>query len=167
MGVILKYLLFNASFRITFWFRVGSYLKEKRNVFAKVLYLIVFAIYKHQQWLTGIQLAMGTKVGKGLCFGHFSCIIVNGNAKIGENCTIYQGVTIGSQRGPKGGVPQIGNNVVMFAGAKIIGKVVIGDNAVIGANAVVTKDVPANAVVVGVPAKVISYDGASIGKYYI
>lgn len=166
-GGLLKYLIFNASFRITFWFRVGCYLKEKKNFIAKILYLMVFAIYKHQQWLTGIQLPMGTKCGKGMCFCHFSCIIVHGNATIGENCTIYHGVTIGGQRGLNGGVPRIGNNVVLFAGAKVIGNVEIGDNVVVGANAVVTKDVPANAVVAGAPARIISYKGASIGQYYI
>lgn len=159
-----KYLLFNASFRITFWLRVGNFLKERNNFIFRLMYAIVFLIYKHQQWLTGIQIPIGTNVGKGLVFGHFSCIIVNGGAKIGENCTIYQGVTIGGMRGQ--GSPVIGNNVVIFAGAKIIGKVRVGDYAVIGVNAVVTKDVPDNAVVAGVPAKVLSYKGKETGGLY-
>lgn len=79
---------------------------------------------------------------------------------IGENCNIGQGVTIGiAGRGEKKGVPQIGNKVYIAPGAKIIGKIIIGNNVMIGANSVVTKDVPDNAVVAGVPAKIISYKG--------
>lgn len=123
-------------------------------------YGLVFLIYKHQQWLTGIQLRIGTHVGKGLIFTHHGCIVINSQTEIGENCTIFQDVTIGGINGR--GVPTIGNNVVLFAGAKVIGKVRIGNNAVVGANAVVTKDVPDGAVVAGVPAKVISYKGKEI-----
>ena len=86
---------------------------------------------------------------------------------IGKNCTIFQGVTIGSIRGIKGGVPTIGDNVIIFAGAKIIGNVKIGNNTVIGANAVVTHNIPDNSVAVGIPAKVISNNSKNIVKYYI
>ena len=70
-----------------------------------------------------------------------------------------QGVTIGSERGVKGGVPYIGNDVVISCGVLIIGNVKIGDNVMIGAGAVVVKDIPDNAVAIGVPAKVVSFDG--------
>lgn len=157
----------NASFKITFWFRIGSYLKEKRGPLFKMLYLMVYVIYKHYQYLTGIQLPLGTDVGKGLWFGHFSGIVINPVSVIGENCLIHQGVTIGSVRGPKGGVPRIGNNVVLSAGVKVVGNVRIGDNVMVGAGAVVVKDIPDNAVAVGVPAKVISMNGKEKVKYYI
>lgn len=162
-----KYIMTNASFRITFWFRIGCYLKEKRNWFHKILYGIVFLIHKHNQYLTGIQIAFGTQIGSGLTFSHFSCIVINSGAIIGKNCTIFQGVTIGSIRGIKGGVPTIGDNVIIFAGAKIIGNVKIGNNTVIGANAVVTHNIPDNSVAVGIPAKVISNNSKNIVKYYI
>jgi len=85
--------------------------------------------------------------------GHgFSIICVA--KEIGENCSIFQQVTIEYTRK---GCPTIGNNVSIYAGAKVLGNINIGDNAVIGANAVVVKDVPANAVVVGNPAKIIRY----------
>lgn len=161
-----KYLLFNASFRITFWFRIGSYLATKQSIFHRFLYACVFLIHKHNQYLTGIQLPLKTQVGGGLCFSHFSCIVINSSAVIGCNCTIFQGVTIGSKRGPKGGVPRIGDNVVLSSGAKVIGKVSIGNNVIIGANAVVVRDIPDNAVAVGIPAKVVSWDGKENTQYY-
>lgn len=163
----IKNLFCNASFRITFWFRIGSYLKTKKGVIFKFLYILVLIIHKHNQYLTGIQLGFGTSIKAGLVFGHFSCIVVSGSAIIGRNCTILQGVTIGGVRGPKGGAPIIGDNVVIFAGAKIIGKVKIENNVVIGAGAVVVSDIPDNSVAVGVPAKVSSSDALEIIKYHI
>lgn len=109
------------------------------------------------------RLPYDTKIGKGFYIGHFSGIVVSGAAIIGDNCNISQGVTIGvAGKGENRGVPQIGNNVYMAAGAKLIGKIKIGNNVAIGANAVVTHDVPENAVVVGIPAKVISMEGSNI-----
>lgn len=91
--------------------------------------------------------------------------MINEAVSIGRNCNISQGVTLGqANRGKRKGAPIIGDNVYIGAGAKIIGKVKIGNNVAIGANCVVTKDIPDNAVVVGVPGKVISYEGS---KYYI
>ncbi|GHT87868.1 hypothetical protein FACS189474_1810 [Bacteroidia bacterium] len=132
-----------------------------------VVYVIVFWIHKHNQYKTGIQLAFGTKIGKGLFFPHFSCIIINSGVAIGDNCIIYQGVTLGSVRGEKGGVPQIGNNVVICAGAKVIGNVKIGNNVMIGANAVVVNDIPDNAVIGGIPAKILNMDGVRNVANYI
>lgn len=109
----------------------------------------------------------GTKVGAGLSFAHFSCVVINNDSTIGRNCTIFQGVTVGSVRGPEGGVPSIGDNVVLASGAKVIGKVKIGNNVMIGAGAVVVSDIPDNAVAVGVPAKVVSYDGKTHTQLYI
>lgn len=162
-----KYLLCNASFRITFWLRIGSYLKTKKGILFKLLYILVLIIHKHNQYLTGIQLGLGSSIKGGLTFNHFSCIVINGNAKIGKNCTIYQGVTIGGMKGPKGGIPVIGDNVVIFAGAKVIGNVKVGNNVVIGAGAVVINDIPDNSIVAGVPAKIISENGPEVIKYYI
>lgn len=102
---------------------------------------------------------MATNIGGGLQFFHYNCIIIAQSVAIGKNASIHQGVTIGRVfAGKYAGVPTIGDNVVIFAGAKILGNIHIGDNAVIGANAVVTKDVPANCVMAGAPARVISED---------
>lgn len=162
-----KYFFTNASFKITFWFRIGSYLKNKRGIFYKIIYVFVFLIHKHNQYLTGIQLPLGTKVGKGLCFSHFSCVVINSSAQIGDYCTIFQGVTIGSVRGPKGGVPEVGNNVVLSSGSKLIGNIKIGNNVMVGAGAVVVDDLPDNSTAVGVPAKIISYNGKENTQYYL
>lgn len=90
-------------------------------------------------------------IGKGLIFHHGFSTMVSANT-IGENCHIYQQVTIGNE---KGGCPTIGNNVIIYAGAKVIGGISIGDDVVIGANSVVTKDIPSHSIVVGIPARII------------
>lgn len=159
----LKYLVFNASYKITFWFRIGGYLKSKSNILFKVLYAFVFLVYKHYQYKTGIQMPLGTLVGNGLCFPHFSCIVIFDQCIIGNNCTIFQGVTIGAKRGRNAGSPQIGHNVVISPGSMIIGNITIGNNVMIGANSVVIRDVPDNVVVAGNPAKVVNYEG----PYYV
>ncbi len=150
----LKLLITNASFKMSFWFRIGSYLEYKN---CKILYFIVFWHYKHLMFKTGIQLPLGTQVGPGLKFYHFGNVVVNKMATIGRNASIYNGVTIGINLSPKGESfpPIIGDNVVLCTGAKVIGNVKVGSNSVIGANAVVTKDIPENCVAAGVPAKVI------------
>lgn len=164
-GMILK-LLFNASFKITFWFRLGTYLQQKKNPFFKILYIIVFLIHKHNMYKTGIQLLFGTDVKEGLSFSHFSCTVINQHAKIGRNFTMFNGCTVGSTFGRNSGVPIIGDNVLMCSGSKIIGRVTIGNNVVVGAGAIVVKDIPDNAVVVGIPAKIINYNGSEIVSHY-
>lgn len=155
----IKSLFFNHSFQITFWFRLGSYLKRKNGFHSKILYGIVFLIHKKNMYKTGIQLPIGTDVGEGLVFPHFSCIVINSDCTIGKNCKIFQGVTIGSKRGENGGCPTIGNNVVISSGAKVIGKIAIGDNVMIGANSVITKDIPDDSVAAGNPAQIINQNG--------
>lgn len=161
-----KKLITNASFKVTYWFRIGSYLKSKQNPLYKPLYLMVAILYKHYQYKTGIQLYLGCKVGGGLVFPHYGCQIIHYAAELGQNVQIFQGVTIGTTRG-KEGTPKIGNNVILFSGARVIGGVTIGDNCVIGAGAVVTKDVPSGCVAAGLPAKVVSQNGEEITKRYI
>ncbi|AFY32696.1 serine O-acetyltransferase [Calothrix sp. PCC 7507] len=109
----------------------------------------------------GIELANRAEIGKGLYIAHAQGIIIHCDAKIGEYCNLSHNVTIGvAGRGDKRGVPKLGNRVFIGSGAQIIGSIAIGDDVAIGANAVVTKDLPDNAVAVGVPAKVISYEGS-------
>ena len=147
----------NESFKVTLWLRLGTYFMCKQSKLYKPLYYFTKIYYKHIQHVTGIQVPIGTRIGEGVRFFHHDCIIIAQTAKIGKNASIHQGVTIGRVfNGPYAGVPIIGNNVVIFAGAKVLGNIHIGDGVVIGANAVVTKNVPANCVVAGVPAKIIS-----------
>lgn len=145
--------------KFSFWMRLCSVLYGKRAYLP--LYAVALLRYKHYQFKYGISIPFTTKIGRGFYIGHFGCIVVNPAVVIGKNCNISQGVTIGSaNRGENEGCAVIGDGVYIGPGAKIIGHVAIGDNVAIGSNAVVTHDVPTNAVVVGVPAKVISMKGA-------
>ena len=124
-----------------------------------------FFIHKRNEYKTGIQLSIGTQIGPGLMFAHFSATVIHPGAVIADNCTIFTGVTIGSVRGK--GIPVIGSNVVLATGAKVLGNVKIGNNVMIGANSVVVKDIPENSVVGGVPAKVLNMDGQKHIKLYL
>jgi serine O-acetyltransferase len=111
---------------------------------------------KAVECLCGISLPEGTSIGRRLNIEHFGGIIVHSAAIIGDDCILRQGVTLGnkSDHVPMA-APRLGNGVEVGAGAKIIGAIVIGDHVRVGANAVVTRDVPAGAVVAGVPARIV------------
>lgn len=152
---------------ITLPFRIGSWLKSKNSMLARLCLIPVKCIYKCNQHITGIQVPLGTDIGGGLLFFHYGCIVIAQEAHIGKNASIHQGVTIGRVfAGHKSGVPTIGDNVVIFAGAKILGNIKIGNNVVIGANATVTNNVPDNSVVAGSPAKIISDNSAKCFDEY-
>jgi serine O-acetyltransferase len=102
---------------------------------------------------TGISIPARCSIGKGFRIHHFGGVIFHSTVELGENCTIYQGVTIGDIGGT-GGAARIGNNVLIGAGAKIIGDIVIGNDCIIGANTVVTKDMPDGSVATGNPAQI-------------
>lgn len=146
------------SFKITFWWRLASHCKTSKNFICKLLYPFLYLIHSHNEKVLGITLPIGTQIGGGLIFPHFSGIVVHYASIIGDNCTIHQCVTIGTER-RKPGYPIIGNNCVLGAGSKIIGNLKMGNNVMVGANAVVCHDVPSNAVMAGVPAKIINMDG--------
>lgn len=108
------------------------------------------------RWLTGVEIHPAAAIGKGLFIDHGMGVVIGETAKIGNDCTLYHGVTLGGttwQREKRH--PTLGNNVVVGAGAKILGPINIGDNARIGSNSVVVRDVPENATVVGIPGRVI------------
>lgn len=107
------------------------------------------------QILTGIDLPCETRVGRRLKIEHFGGIIISGDTVIGDDVVLRNGVTIGLKHTHQAGAPTIGNRVDIGTGAKILGAITIGDDAVIGANAVVLCDVPAGALAVGVPARII------------
>jgi serine O-acetyltransferase len=109
------------------------------------------------RWLTGIEIHPGARIGDRVFFDHAMGVVVGETAEIGDGCTIYQGVTLGGTSLYKGVKrhPTLGRNVVVGAGAKILGGFVVGDDAKIGSNAVVTKPVPSGATAVGIPARII------------
>ncbi len=109
------------------------------------------------RWLTGIEIHPGAKIGERVFFDHAMGVVVGETAEIGDGCTIYQGVTLGGTSLYKGTKrhPTLGRNVVVSAGAKVLGGFTVGDNAKIGSNAVVIKPVPAGATAVGIPARII------------
>jgi serine O-acetyltransferase len=120
------------------------------------------AVKHHYSVKYGISIPRTTQIGPGFYIGHFGDIVINGECIIGRDCNISQGVTLGqSNRGPRKGVPVLGDRVYIGPGAKIVGEVQVGSDVAIGANAVVTSDVPNNAVMVGVPARIVSYSGST------
>jgi serine O-acetyltransferase len=109
------------------------------------------------RWLTGIEIHPGAKIGNGVFIDHGMGVVIGETAEVGDGCTIYQGVTLGGTSLYKGVKrhPTLGRNVVVSAGAKVLGGFTVGDNAKIGSNAVVIKPVPAGATAVGIPARII------------
>ena len=112
---------------------------------------------------TGIEIHPGAQIGRGFFIDHGMGVVIGETAIIGDNVLLYQGVTLGGTGLEKGKRhPTIGNNVVIGAGAKVLGNINVGDSSYIGANAVVIKDVPANSTVVGVPGRITKQDGKKI-----
>jgi serine O-acetyltransferase len=139
---------------------------------ALVYYRIAHALYKMKLFLlarllsqagrffTGIEIHPGAKIGKRFFIDHGLGVVIGETAIVGDDVLLYQGSTLGGTGIVKGKRhPTIGNNVVIGAGAKVLGNIVIGDNSYIGANAVVIKDVPPNSTVVGVPGRITKQDG--------
>ena len=115
------------------------------------LYKVAFKLV---QIVTGIELPCEVDVGRNFVIDHFGGIIISGYARFGDNCRIRNGVCIGLSRVSDPCAAVVGNNVDIGCGAKLIGRIMVGDNALIGANSVVTRDVPANSIAIGVPAVV-------------
>jgi serine O-acetyltransferase len=156
----LKSVILEPGFQYTFWMRTAAFLASRglpRFGFGHFVRLIL----RHYSFKYGISIPWRTKIGPGFYVGHFGQIVVHYRSVIGRNCNISQGVTVGqANRGPRKGYGTIGDNVYIGPGAKIVGSVKVGNDVAIGANCVVTHDVPDNAVVVGVPGRAISNEGS-------
>ncbi|SFC94379.1 serine O-acetyltransferase EpsC [Clostridium uliginosum] len=144
-------------------------------IHAIIAYRIDHFLYKHKRFFlarlisqlsrffTGIEIHPGAKIGKGLFIDHGMGVVIGETAEVGDNVTLYHGVTLGGTGKDKGKRhPTVGNEVMIGAGAKVLGPINIGDNSKIGANAVVVHDVPAGATAVGSPAKNIIKTNATI-----
>lgn len=126
-------------------------------------YLPARAVSQFSRFLTGIEIHPGAKIGKGLFIDHGMGVVIGETTEIGDSCTIYQGVTLGGTGKDVGKRhPTIGDNVMIGAGAKILGPVKIGSNSKIASNAVVIHEVPENSTAVGIPAKVVRRDGVRV-----
>ena len=155
-GEFTPYLIFEQGIWAIVVFRFGSWVHVLRIPVLRLFFkIIAFFLFKMIEITTGISIPASVKIGKGFYIGHFGGIIVHSDASIGENFSIGPGVVIGTRGLGNIGVPQIGNNVYIGVGSKVLGKIKIGNNVKIGANAVVIEDVPDNATVVGIPARIL------------
>lgn len=115
------------------------------------------------RFLTGIEIHPGAQIGEGLFIDHGMGVVIGETTEIGDNVTLYQGVTLGGTGKEKGKRhPTVGSNVVVSSGAKVLGSLNIGDNVKIGAGSVVLRDVPDNCTVVGVPGKIVKQNGRKV-----
>lgn len=149
---------------ITYWFlcclRHYEFWSSQSGIIAKIMCLTWHVLYKHISEKCGFTIPIN-KIGAGLCLPHYGTIVISENARIGDNCKIHAGVNIGATSG-KTEAKQIGNNVYIGPGAKIIGGGIIADNVVIGANAVVTGSILESGTYAGIPAKRISESDSTV-----
>ncbi len=118
--------------------------------------LLARTIAHVSRWLTGVEIHPGARIGRRFVIDHGMGVVVGETSEVGDDCTLYHGVTLGGTTWQKvKRHPTLGDNVVVGAGAKILGPIFVGDNARIGSNSVVVKDVPAGATVVGIPGHVV------------
>ena len=120
-------------------------------------------VSQFSRWATGIEIHPGATIGDGVFIDHGMGVVIGETAEVGDGCTIYQGVTLGGTSIAKGAKrhPTLGRNVVVGAGAKVLGGFTVGDDAAVGSNAVVTKPVPAGATAVGIPARIIQAEDSA------
>ena len=137
--------------------RVAHYLHKKD------FYFSARTISQVSRFFTGIEIHPGATIGKGLVIDHGMGVVIGETAEIGDNCTLYQGVTLGGTGKDVGKRhPTLGNNVLVGAGAKVLGPFKIGDNSKIAANAVVLDEIPENCTAVGIPAKLVRREGVRV-----
>ena len=142
---------------ITFLFRLASGIR--RNTTLSFFFFPLLLFYRvFVEWVLGIELHWNTVIGEGLKIYHGQGSVINGGTTIGRDCTIRHGTTIGHKKlkdGSYSQAPALGNNIDIGANVCIIGNIRIGDNVIIGAGSIVTRDIPPDCIVMGNPAKVI------------
>jgi len=147
------------GFRYTYLIRKLSKCKKYS------LMWIVFALLQRRySYKYGFQISKTTEIGEGFYIGHYGAIVINGKARIGKNCTIANGITIGqANRGKLKGYPTIGDNVFIGTGSVIVGNINIGSNVLIAPNSFVNIDVPDNSLVLGNPCKIVNKENPCSG----
>ena len=146
-------LLYNGVHAIIFY-RIAHWL------WVHHLHFLARMISQVAKWLTGVEIHPAATIGRRLVIDHGTGIVIGATTQIGDDCLIYQGVTLGGTGIVQGKRhPTLGNNVMVGCGAKVLGAIKIGDNARVAANSVVLREVPANSTVVGVPGRVVRING--------
>lgn len=139
------------------YYRIAHWFYNKKH------YFIARFLSQHARKVTGIEIHPAAVIGKGVFIDHGMGVVIGETAVVGDNCTIYQGVTLGGTGKDKGKRhPTIGNNVVIGCGAKVLGPFKVGDNSKIAANAVVLSEIPENCTVVGVPGRIVKKDNVRV-----
>lgn len=159
-GAFWRHFLFTPGYKYTVLMRGAGYLKTKPfqalGLYPLAKWLLLRCRYKY-----GIAIPEYTVIGPGLFINRFGGIYIHGDAIVGANINVTHGVLLGqTNRGARAGAPIVGDRSFLGAGAKILGRVTIGNDSAVGANAVVTRDVPDKGVVGGIPAKLLSQDGS-------
>jgi len=143
----------NSGFRAVMLYRIGHYLRKIRLNFCAAF---IERLMHHSCYC---WISTSAEIGYGLMIAHVGCLVIGGSSVLGCNCDVRQNITIGGNYNKKSAdgrtQPVIGNGVSIGAGAVIIGPIQIGDNSIIGANAVVTSDMPSQSIIAGIPARVI------------
>ncbi|MGM9988772.1 MAG: serine O-acetyltransferase [Bacillaceae bacterium] len=155
LEVILTY----SGLHALWWYRVAHALYKRR------LFFLARCISQCSKFLTGIEIHPGAKIGRRFFIDHGTGVVIGETCEIGDNVTLYQGVTLGGTGKEKGKRhPTIKDNVLIATGAKVLGSITVGENSKIGAGSVVLKEVPPNSTVVGIPGTVVVQDGKRINK---
>lgn len=148
-----------SGFHAVLYYRFSHWLFRHRR------FLLARFVSQYAKFRTGIEIHPGAQIGRGLFIDHGAGVVIGETTVIGDDCTLYQGVTLGGTGKHKGKRhPTLGNNVMVGSGAKILGPFKVGDNAKIAANAVVLEEVPPDSTAVGVPARVVRLNGRRIAQ---
>ena len=151
---ILEVIILYPGFHVLVFYRIAHFL------YLNKIFFIARLISQIARFLTGIEIHPGAKIGRRLFIDHGMGIVIGETATIGNNCTIYHNVTLGGTGKDKNKRhPDIGSNVIIGCGAKILGPIKIGNNVKIGANSVVLQDIKDNSTVVGIPGDIIKKQG--------
>lgn len=150
------FLLYN-GFHAIVYYRISHWLYQHRLKF------LARWVSQHAKWTTGVEIHPAATIGRRLVIDHGTSVVIGATAQIGDDCLIYQGVTLGGTGISTGKRhPTLGDGVMVGSGAKILGPITVGDHARVAANAVVLRDVPENSTVVGVPGHVVRVNGEKL-----